>query len=121
MSVRLRKRRALKYIDEDHSSVGREEAKLLPKKIFNEVKKSSSKIPLSGKSKNTELDFSSDEEFEKMKKNYKFDMDNLGEYPYKTKTLLDKPEELEGLDIKQYYDNPVRCCFDDPSLAFSPM
>jgi len=69
MSARLRKRRTMKYADEDHSSAGREESKAASGKISTEVKKHSSKISVSGKNKNVELDFSSDEEFEEMKKN----------------------------------------------------
>ena len=35
------------------------------------------------------------------------------------KDLLKNPAELEDLDIKQYYTNPVRFCFDAPQLAFA--
>jgi hypothetical protein len=73
--------------------------------------------------KNPDLHFSSDEEVEGLKKKSIKDIDfkNIDDYAYTAKHLLEKPEELEDLDIKQYYHNPVRCCFDDPSLVFVPM
>jgi hypothetical protein len=73
------------------------------------------------KAKNSEVHFSSDEEIEEIKNITLNDIDFSNPMNYTAKHLLENPEDLEDLDIKQYYHNPVRCCFDNPTLAFTPM
>lgn len=90
------------YKDDSKASTGRpaQEAKLLSLKTANAAKNR----------KNPEVHFSSDEEMEVIKKSMKdIDFKNLNNSVYTAKHLLEKPEELEDLDLKQYYHNPVRC------------
>ena len=102
----MRKKRNPKYAENEFSDY-KEETKGHSK--VEESKKTSVKASQNSKNqKNPEVEFSSDEELEILKEKTKFDLRNLGTYPYTAKKLLENPEELEGLDVKQYYDNPVR-------------
>lgn len=123
ISSKLRKRRKnLKYTEEDNysnlnldskNSTGKPaaEAKSLGKKGSQIIKPR----------KNPEVHFSSDEEIEVMKNITLKDIDFSNPMNFTAKHLLETPEDLEDMDIKQYYHNPVRCCFDDPTLAFVPI
>jgi len=93
------------------------------KQTITEGSKASSKKGAQfGKSKkNQDIHFSSDEELEEIKNITLNDIDFNNPQSLTAKHLLETPEDLEDMDIKQYYHNPVRCCFDDPTLAFTPM
>lgn len=58
--------------------------------------------------KNNDVQFSSDDEMENIKNISLNDIDFSNPQNLTTKHLLENPEELEDLDIKQYYHNPVR-------------
>jgi hypothetical protein len=111
ISSNLRKRnRNKRYNEDDNLSAYKEESKASTSKPPPEAKSISNKpIHTSKNRKDPEVHFSSDEEMEVIKKSMKdIDFKNLNNSVYTAKHLLEKPEELEDLDLKQYYHNPVR-------------
>ena len=120
VSSRLRRiKKKTKYNESDNFITFTNEGKAESSKqnVVESSKGSSKRGAQSGKNKkNTDVQFSSDEEIEDIKNLTFNDIDFNN-----PKQLLENPEELEDLDIRQYYHNPVRWCFDDPRLAFVPM
>jgi hypothetical protein len=110
ISGKLRKRKPnLKYAEDENYPGYSADVKMSVGNKSIESKSLTKKDSFVGKSKlkkNQEIQFSSDEDSE--------------ENNYTAKNLLKNPEELEEFDIKQYYDNPVRFCFDEPMLVFVP-
>lgn len=123
LSSKLRKRkRNLKYKEDDENYPGYGDATPSIKGLTVEPKPINKKGSQSSKNrKNPEVHFSSDEEIENIKNLTLKDIDFSNPKNFTAKHLLEAPEELEDKDIKQYYHNPVRCCFDDPMLAFVPI
>jgi hypothetical protein len=122
LSAKLRKRkRNMKYTETDNFTTFSNEAKglkLAPSDSFKDPKKIDKMAKLK---KNQDIEFSSDEEIKDIKDITLNDIDFSNPKNLTAKRLLEKPELLEDMDLKQYYLNPVRCCFDDPSLIFSPI
>lgn len=123
ISSKLRKRKKnLKYTEDDNYSNLNMDSKNSSGKPAAESKSIGKKNSQIVKTrKNPEVHFSSDEEIEVMKNITLKDIDFSNPMNFTAKHLLETPEDLEDMDIKQYYHNPVRCCFDDPTLAFVPI
>lgn len=107
VSSRLRRiKKKTKYNESDNFITFTNEGKAESSKqnVVESSKGSSKRGAQSGKNKkNTDVQFSSDEEIEDIKNLTFNDIDFNN-----PKQLLENPEELEDLDIRQYYHNPVR-------------
>ena len=120
--LRSRRKRNLKYADDEN--FGQLDSKGITGKssVSEGVGPSKKAISSIKNKKNTEVNFSSDEEIQERKNITSLkDIDFSHTSNYTAKYLLENPEELEGMDLKQYYHNPVRFCFDDPMLVFAPI
>ena len=123
LSGKLRKRkRNFKYTEDEN--FGQFDLKGVTGKssVSEGVGQSKKGISSSKNKKNTEVNFSSDEELQERKNITSLkDIDFSHPSNFTAKYLLENPEELEDMDLKQYYHNPVRLWFDDPTLAFAPI